>query len=155
MHAARLATERDLPVLEALVGVATREMTPARGGDLWARTLGRTEPYGPALAEALVDPAQLVICGTIDGVTVGYGVARIDELHDRSRLAVIEDLYTLPDARHVGVGEAMMDLVLGWASDQGAVGVDAVALPGMRDTKNFFESFGLVARAIVVHRPLT
>jgi GNAT superfamily N-acetyltransferase len=150
-----LATERDLPTIEAMVGLATAELLPARGGDLWVRTLGRAEPYAPALAEALADPTCLVACGTIDGVTVGYAVARRDDLRDGSRLVVIEDLFTLPDARHVGVGEAMMDLVLGWAKDQGAVGVDAVALPGLRDTKNFFEGFGLVARALVVHRPLT
>ena len=30
----------------------------------------------------------------------------------------------------------------------------AEVLPGMRDSKNFFETFGLVARAIVVHRSL-
>jgi hypothetical protein len=29
-----------------------------------------------------------------------------------------------------------------------------VALPGMRESKNFFERFGLVARAITVHRRL-
>jgi hypothetical protein len=34
------------------------------------------------------------------------------------------------------------------------VGIDAVALPGMRETKNFFEAAGLVARAIVVHKAL-
>ncbi|MEZ5207350.1 MAG: hypothetical protein R2690_10330 [Acidimicrobiales bacterium] len=34
----------------------------------------------------------------------------------------------------------------------GAVTVSTPSLPGDRSTKNFFESFGLVARAIVVHR---
>ena len=38
------------------------------------------------------------------------------------------------------------------AAAQGCFGVDSLALPGDRHTKNFFESFGLVARAIVVHR---
>jgi hypothetical protein len=32
--------------------------------------------------------------------------------------------------------------------------MDSLALPGDRATKNFFESFGLKARAIVVHRSL-
>jgi hypothetical protein len=40
------------------------------------------------------------------------------------------------------------------ASDAGAIGIDALALPGDRATKNFFETFGLKARAIVVHRSL-
>ena len=38
---------------------------------------------------------------------------------------------------------------------QGCFGVDSLALPGDRHTKNFFESFGLVARAIIVHRSLS
>jgi hypothetical protein len=32
--------------------------------------------------------------------------------------------------------------------------VDALVLPGHREGKNFFERFGLTARAIVVHREL-
>jgi hypothetical protein len=52
------------------------------------------------------------------------------------------------------VGEAMMDQIVAWCEKHGCVGVDAIALPGNRHTKNFFETFGLVARAIVVHRPL-
>ena len=40
------------------------------------------------------------------------------------------------------------------AQDAGAVGIDSLALPGDRETKNFFETFGLKARAIVVHRSL-
>ena len=40
------------------------------------------------------------------------------------------------------------------ATAAGAIGVDALALPGDRATKNFFETFGLKARAIVVHLSL-
>ena len=155
MHGARLARAADLEVLTALADLAIAELRPLRGGDLWSRTLGRRPPYAPALTAALDAPDRLVLCGTIDESTVGYGVVRVDDLADGTRLAVIEDLYTVPEARHVGVGEAMMDEIVRWAGRQGACGIDAVALPGMRDTKNFFESFGLVARAIVVHRPLT
>ena len=38
--------------------------------------------------------------------------------------------------------------------ERSLVGLDAVALPGDRDTQNFVETFGLVARAIQVHRSL-
>ena len=155
MHAARPAAPRDLGVLVALAEAAVEELSPLRGGDTWARTVGRRSPLEPPLAEALEDPGALVVCGTLDGSVVGYATARVDRLHDGSRLATLDDIYVLPDARHVGVGEAMMDLVVEWATAEGAFGIDALALPGMRDTKNFFERFGLVARAIVVHRRLT
>jgi hypothetical protein len=40
------------------------------------------------------------------------------------------------------------------AAAAGAVGIEATALPGDRATKNFFETHGLVARALTVHRRL-
>ena len=48
-----------------------------------------------------------------------------------------------------------MEEVLAWASAAGADGVDSIALPGDRVTKNFFERFGLTARALQVHRRLS
>ena len=52
------------------------------------------------------------------------------------------------------LGEALMNAVLGWCRDKGCRGVDSLALPGNRAAKNFFESFGLTARQILVHRSL-
>jgi GNAT superfamily N-acetyltransferase len=92
--------------------------------------------------------------GTIDGVTIGYGIVRVEHLRDGGRLGVIDDLFVLPGARAIGVGEAMMDELLAFCEDRGCLGIDSIALPGNRHTKNFFETFGLVARAILVHRPL-
>ena len=36
----------------------------------------------------------------------------------------------------------------------GCVGVDVRALPGHRAAKNFFETHGFTARALVMHHPL-
>jgi len=99
-------------------------------------------------------PRSSVIVGTIDGTVVGYGASAIEDLCDGAPLAVVSDLYVDPEARGVGVGEAMMDALVAHAEAAGAIGIDALALPGDRATKNFFESFGLKARAIVVHRDL-
>jgi GNAT superfamily N-acetyltransferase len=76
-------------------------------------------------------------------------------LADGGRLGVVDEVYVDPGARALGVGEVLMADLVAWCRDQGCFGVDSLALPGDRATKNFFESFGLVARAIVVHRPLT
>ena len=94
------------------------------------------------------------VVGTIDGVPVGYGASRLVDLADGTVLSEVSDLYVDPEARGVGVGEAMMDLLVAHATEAGAVGIDSLALPGDRETKNFFETFGLTARAIVVHRSL-
>jgi GNAT superfamily N-acetyltransferase len=120
-----------------------------RGGPL--RLLRELAPFDRQLLDA---PAAIVVVGTIDDVVLGFAHAVGETLPDGSELAVLGGLYVDPGAREVGVGEAMMDLVLGWCGERGATGIDAVALPGDRATKNFFERFGLTARAIVVHRSL-
>ena len=107
---------------------------------------------GTALAGA--DPADHLVVGTVDEVVVGYGWSRLETLHDGTSLLVVSDLYVDPEARAIGVGEAMMDQLVAHARAAGAIGIDAIALPGDRHTKNFFETFGLTARAIVVHRSL-
>ena len=154
MHAARPAGPDDLADLARLASEAVAELVPQRGGEMWARTIGRRAPFDEGLSAALADPEVLVLVGTVDDSVVGYSVARLDPIADGHTLVVIEDLFTEPDARTVGVGEAMLDLVVAWGTERGAVGLDAVVLPGARATKNFFESFGLKARAIVVHREL-
>jgi ribosomal protein S18 acetylase RimI-like enzyme len=97
---------------------------------------------------------MLVVVGEISGTVVGYGVTRVEELRDGSRLAVIDDIYVHPEARSVSVGEAMVNLIVPWSTKRGCRGIDGLALPGNRDTKNFFETFGFKARAIIVHRPI-
>lgn len=154
MESARVANATDLERVVELAREVIGELRPTKGGDVWARTAGRAEPVEDALRAALADHDHLVVVGTVDESVVGYGVARYNELRDGGRLGVIGDLFVSSDFRGVGVGEAMMDLLMGWCEEQGCFGVDSVALPGNRPTKNFFEGFGLVARAIVVHKRL-
>jgi GNAT superfamily N-acetyltransferase len=139
----------------ALAGDATEEKLRQKGGALWARREGRPAPREAALRSALESPDHEVAVGTLDGVVVGYGVVRVEKLLDGGLLGVIDDIYVDPDARAVGVGETLMNHLIDWCIGRGCFGVDSLALPGDRHTKNFFESFGLVARAIVVHRPLS
>ncbi|SRR5713101_3533193 len=130
------------------------ELRLIRGGAIWAVRNARYEPVESSLSAAIDDPDVFVTVGEIDGTVVGYSVTHIELLHDGSRLAVVDDIYVHPRGRAVSVGESMVDLIIGWASSQGCLGIDSMALPGDRDTKNFFETFGFKARAIVVHRPL-
>lgn len=152
--AARAATADDLDDLDDLATAAIEELTQHRGGDLWRRQSARAIPPRAGLEADLAAPGTTVVVGTIDDVAVGYGALRVETLSDATTIGVITDLFTLPGAREVGVGEATMNALVDWARRQGCTGVDSVALPGDRHTKNFFESFGLVARAIVVHRRL-
>lgn len=151
---ARWAGDHDLPLVSALATQAIDELRPRRGGAIWSMLDARTEPIIDSVRAELASPAHALGIGTIDSVGVGYIAAHRLPLHDGRAMARITDIYVVPDARGVGVGEALMLLVESWALDQDLIGLDSVALPGDRETKNFFETFGLVARAIEVHRPL-
>jgi GNAT superfamily N-acetyltransferase len=140
--------------LAELAAAARAELSGGRGGEVWARTQARRPPFEPELAAAIDAEDHHVVVGTLDGVVLGYGVARIEVLADGGRLGVVDDLYTELDGRELGIGELMMEALVEWCRQEGCFGVDSLALPGDRHTKNFFESFGLVARAIVVHRSL-
>ncbi len=156
MEGAREANRGDVPAVVVLARQAIAELTPNRGGSVWSRHEARAEPVDRSIAAAIngSDPGVQVIVGTVHGTVVGYGITHLEILHDARPLAVITDLYVDPEARAIGIGEAMMDLIVVWARSVHAVGIDALALPGDRHTKNFFETFGLKARAIVVHRSL-
>ncbi len=154
LEGARPALPADLARLASLAEEAVAEQRDERGGAIWAQRETRALPALPSLASALDDPAQLAVAGTIDDVVVGYGVARLDRLRSGRLLGVITDLYVEPEARAVGVGEAMIEDLVAWCRRHHCQGVDALALPGNRHTKNFFETFGFTARAIVVHHSL-
>jgi GNAT superfamily N-acetyltransferase len=154
IEAARPATEEDVPRIAELVAEATAELAATRGGVVWAAREARPLPAEESLAKALADPRQHLLAGEIDGVVVGYAAVRLEDLRTGETLGVVDDIYVEPPARGVSVGELLMDAALAWCEEQGCMGVDSLALPGNRDTKNFFERFGLTARAIIVHRRL-
>jgi GNAT superfamily N-acetyltransferase len=162
MEAARKATAVDLTRLAELRRMASEELRPMRGGELlMLREIPR--PGGASLTEAdLDDHERGVWVGTIDGTIVGYSTGHLERLEasagtegDRPVwLGVIDELFVELDARAVGVGEAMMGEMLAWFTARGCAGVDALALPGHRSTKNFFEESGFTARLLVMHRRL-
>lgn len=159
MEAARPATPSDLPRLADLGRMARDELAPMRGGELLLAREGHRGEVETSLAADLDDPDGGVWVGTIDSTVVGYGVGHVETLAglddgERGRLGVIDDLFVEPDARSVGVGEAMMAMMLGWFTARGCRGVDALALPGNRSTKNFFEESGFTARLLVMHHRL-
>jgi GNAT superfamily N-acetyltransferase len=97
------------------------------------------------------DTDRLLLAGTVHDSIVGVGA-----VHARSNPPVgsFDVLYVEPDARSVGVGAAIIEAGTEWLRGAGCSGVDVVALPGARDTKQFLEGAGLVARLIVMHRAL-
>ena len=109
-------------------------------------------PFDERVADLIESPDGLAVVGTYDDVIFGYALAAFETLPDGRLLGRLDDLAVDADARGSGIGEAMMNLVISEMRAAGCLGVDSRALPGDRETKNFFESFGLKARLLVVHR---
>lgn len=152
MEAARVADSGDLARMADLAGAAIEEALPRRGGTAlagrWA-TASRQDRLDQ-LTSALSDPATRMWVGTIDQVAVGVILA---EAHSGGA-GRIPLMYVEPDARGVGVGEAMLDEATVWLAEQGCMTIDVDVLPGDRDTKQFFEAAGMVARLLVMSRSL-
>lgn len=155
MEAARPATEADLPRLAELCRMALAELgARERGGQVFVAREARAEPVDISLRAEIADPRVIVLAGTLEEAVLGYATGRVEALRDGRCLGIIDDLFVEPDARAVGVGEAMMDLLLAWFRQCGCAGVDSTALPGARETKNFFEEAGFTARLLVMHNRL-
>jgi 8-oxo-dGTP diphosphatase len=149
MESARRAGPGDRERLAVLWAEAQVEAETQRGG-IVLKAMLRPDA---APERALGDPSRFVAVGRIDDVVVGFVTAHLGE-QASPPVAVIDILYVEPQAREIGVGEALTDGVIAWATDHDCRGVDATALPGHRRAKAFFEDNGFVARALTMHRPL-
>jgi GNAT superfamily N-acetyltransferase len=135
---ARNATESDAAAVEALRDAARTEAAAQRGGAHFVGSEGASTPSDGT-----------VVVGTIGDVVVG--VATVS--HDGTR-AHLHEIVTHPDARGVGVGHAMLGRVMQLAREWGCTVLDSYALPGDRETKNFFESHAMKSRLLIVSTPL-
>ena len=154
MEGARPATHADVGRLVVLGRQAADELTPMRGGALWSARDARPEPLDDAFPELLDRDDTCVVAGTIDEVVIGFGVGRLERLRDGRLLGIIDELFVEPEARSIGVGDAVVEVLLDFFNAHACIGADALALPGNRATKNFFEQHGFVARSLVMHRNL-
>ena len=150
-EACRPATPADIPRIAQLNRAVVEELAPMRGGAVWKAREARPEPVEEGLAELLDDSDARVLVATIDETVVGYAVVHLEHLADGSILGVIDDIFVEEGARQVGLGELMIDDLMTWCEERKCVGMDAMALPGHRATKNFFEESGFTARQLVMH----
>jgi GNAT superfamily N-acetyltransferase len=157
MEGARLAQREDADRCAQLCREALAAIDTARGGALFARreiglvAKALLRPGG--LDRLLADARRRVLVGTVDDAVVGLAIGRIEAVGENS-IGALDACYVEPEARGVGVGRALVDQLVAWFVQRGCRGVDAPALPGDRDTKNFFEAAGFKARLITMHRAL-
>ena len=150
----RVAKTGDLAFLAESHRLGHSAIANARGGDLDIALRGRPEPIEESFAASLDEEHTHVLIGEVAGVPVGYLVGTVELLRTGDHIFRVSDLWVHPNARGIGTGGELMRKAMDIARGAGCIGIDARALPGDRVTKNFFESFGLVARSIEVHKSL-
>ncbi len=133
-----------------LLQAAGTELTGRKGFWLHARIDAPFATIEQTALDVLTSPWVTVI-GTIDRVVVGVACGRIHTMHRDGAVGVIEGLYVEEGGRGVGVGDALLLELLDRFKAAGCIGVDSWALPGERETKNFYEAHGFSARVITVH----
>ncbi len=157
----RRASSRDLPRLVELHRAADAALQEQRGGSHLGAERGRgsiAEDVEASLTEELTGQQSQILLGCVGEAIVGHAVLRFPPavagtVESRS-VAELRELFVDPRARQIGVGSALLEAARDEAASRGCTGIDSVALPGDRATKNFFEDHGMVARAIVVHGSL-
>jgi len=154
IDAPRRAVSADRATLVHMAEQAWTEALGQRGGPQLTRDMATPDEWAERFDGLLDDDRCLVLVGEIDGVPLGFTLARVDRPDADAAVVDLVALYTEPEARGVGIAASLMDAVSTWAAEHGAAGMDAVVLPGNRSAKNFFESFGMKARLIRVHRRL-
>ena len=92
--------------------------------------------------------------GEYEGAVVGLLAVSLSEPVAERAAGLIECCYVEPDARGVGVGGSLMEAAVAWGLDQGCSDVDALALPGDRQTKQRLEASGFTARLLTLSRRL-
>ncbi len=149
---ARVATIEDLADLVGLYQGLEEEMSGLSG--MWRLTSGLEDPIDRSFLSAVEDPDTVVVIGEFDGYAFGFLVATVDQMLSWAageKLGSIRLVFVDPEAREVGVGEAMREFVLAELRSRGLTRFDAHVLPGHRLAKNFFEQGGFSARHIVMH----
>ena len=154
-EAARPARAEDAEPILALAREMRAGMAAQRGGPLWECHDALAPLTAALLVARAADPALATLVGTLDEHVLAYGLAHLEPVaRGEGTLGVIDELFVAEPARAVGLGEKLLGALVAWCREANCIGIDATALPGDRQAKNFFESAGFKARRLVMHTDL-
>ncbi len=105
--------------------------------------------YRGTVQQQSSDVLSLVFVAGIGTTIMGSAATQID-----GNKANIVNIYVEPDAREIGIGDALLSQLIDELRRREITYVNAQALPGDRATKNLFERHGLIAQTIIVGKPL-
>lgn len=141
----RRAVVADAEVLARLEADARALLLVQRGGP----ALLAEEPAVADWPATMLDPRRAVFVGLLDDTVFGYLELVLGE-----EAAVVRQVFVEPEARELGLGDALLEAAVDAARGAGCQSLEGTALPGDRATKNLYERGGIVARKIIVSRRL-
>jgi GNAT superfamily N-acetyltransferase len=141
----RLAQFADAQACEQFEAEARRENADAKGAAAFFAA--------ETTAFFVDDDGGFTLVASVDGVAVGFLTARTTRV-GTAQVACVVRVFVTAAARRVGIGDALIAVAGETARERGCVRIDALALPGDRDTKNLYERNGIVARLITAAREL-
>ena len=144
----RHATTDDLAVIIELDATAREVVASQRGGRSW---LVEHAPARFLHADELIDHSWV---GTVDEHVVGFLRCTLEDVPQHGLVCSVERVFVDENARELGFGDALLQQAIDYATNLGCVAIEGNALPGDRETKNLYERAGIVARKIIVSRPL-
>jgi GNAT superfamily N-acetyltransferase len=150
MERARQAQTDDREACVRLLDEALDDARAMRGGPAL---------LGPETTDSLLErwsgPRASLFVGEYEGAVVGLLAVSLNDPVAGGRVgSLIECCFVEPEARGVGVGSSLMEAAVTWGRDQGCSDVDALALPGDRQTKQRLEASGFTARLLTLSRRL-
>lgn len=151
---ARAAVEADVPTLAALVEDGIAAAAGQRGAELWRLEWAPRPPVEGSLRQRLSDADAGTLVGCLDDHPLGVLLLDRRCVAEGLSIARIAFVFVEPEARDIGIGEALIDAAADWARAAGCRGLDGLALPGDRHVKNLYERSGMTARELTVYRDL-
>ncbi len=143
----RRATINDINDLARLQLLARQGIEDVRGGALRLAECPVVTDWNPLIDDTHV----VVVVGTLDDSVMSYAVMHLSAANNRG---IITHAFVEVEARELGLGDTMVEHFIAAVRSAGLGGIEAVALPGDRETKNMFERAGLTARKLTVYKAL-
>ncbi len=143
----RRAELGDCSELVRLETLARDGIRGVRGGDLRLQECPTVGDW----SSRTDDPNHVVLVGTLDDVVVAMLAMFLSREKDRG---LISHVYVEAEGRELGLGDTMVEHAIAAVRAAELSGIEAVALPGDRETKNLFERAGLTARRLTVYKAL-
>jgi GNAT superfamily N-acetyltransferase len=107
--------------------------------------------------ELLTDPRAVPLLARDADRVVGHLVGRVlepDTLQPGTRVAVLESIRVVPEARGRGVGARLVAVFLTWAKEHGAVRASVTAYAANEGAQRFYARHGFVPASVTLRATL-